>query len=125
MGQLGVLLAIMAGLIAFTDIPERVQQLFEDSIRAGQEIATAGDLRSMSNMLDYHYIRKGRYPREDRFEDWLATTFQNSNIKKLSLDHWGNPYVYEVGARQKSYVLISMGEDGIIHTDDDMKVTGP
>ena len=125
MGQLAILLALLTGLVTFTDIPERIRDILNESIEAAQQIATAGDLRSMSNMLDYHYMKKGRYPREDRFEQWLTATFKENNIKELSLDHWGKPYVYRVGARQKSYLLISLGRDGIPDTDDDMKVSGP
>lgn len=125
MGQLAVLLALMAGLVTFTDIPERMQEIFTESIKAAQHIATAGDLRSMSNMLDYHYIKRGRYPKEEHFEQWLTATFKESNIKELARNHWGNLYLYRVGVRQKSYTLISMGQDEIKGTGDDMKVTGP
>lgn len=125
MGQLAVLLAIMASLFTFTDLPEKLRDLFDESVKASQQIATAGDLRSMSNMLDYHYFKKGRYPRQDRFDTWLAATFKEANLKELSLDHWGTPYRYVVGDKQKSYQLTSAGQDMVMDTDDDLRVTGP
>lgn len=120
-----LLVGLIATLGVFTDAPEKMIKLFDQSILAARQIATAGDLRSMSNMLDYNYMRRGRYPREDKFKKWLVMTFKENNIKDLSLDHWGNPYVYTTADKQKSYILISPGPDGKVDTSDDMKVTGP
>lgn len=125
MGQLAVLLALLAAVIGFTDLPQRMRDLIDESVQAAQQLATAGDLRSMANMLDYHYMKRGRYPRQQDFDRWLTTTFREANIKKLSLDHWGTPYRYEVGERLKWYKLTSAGQDIIMGTDDDLKVSGP
>ena len=121
------MLLISLGVVvgSFTEAPEKMIKLFNQSILAAQQIATAGDLRSMSNMLDYHYMRRGRYPREDKFNRWLIETFKENNIKDLSMDHWGNPYVYTTADNRKSYILISSGPDGKVDTTDDMKVSGP
>ncbi|MCK5231011.1 MAG: type II secretion system protein GspG [Desulfobulbaceae bacterium] len=125
MGQIAVLLSLFAALATFTDLPERMIEIYDRTVAAAQQIATAGDLRSMSNMLDYHYMRRGRYPREDRFKKWLTVTFKENNLKGLDTDHWGNPYIYRVAERQKSYILTSPGSDGKVGTDDDLTVSGP
>jgi len=125
LGQLAVLLSLFTGLVLFTDMPEKMRETYEGSVAAARMIATAGDLRSMSNMLDYHYMKRGRYPRRDHFDRWLAATFKENSIKELSLDHWGNGYVYSVDEKQQSYLLVSRGPDGMADTADDLKVTGP
>ena len=126
MGNTALVMLVFAGLTAtFTDLPEKAKRIFDESILAGQQIATAGDLRTMSNMLDAHYFKRGRYPRQEKFEQWLERTFKESNLKELTRDHWGNLYVYQASAGGKSYLLISLGADGVAGTEDDMKVTGP
>jgi len=118
----GILL--IGSLMAFTDTPRQIRVLIDESIRTGQLLATAGDLRSMSTMLDVHYFRHGRYPRADRFESWLTANFKENQLKKLSVDHWGRPYRY-ADTNGTAYTLRSLGEDGVEGTADDMKVTGP
>lgn len=125
MGNFSLAFALTASLLAFTDLPQQMKQIFDDSILAGQQIATAGDLRSISTMLDAYYLKHGAYPAEDRFSQWLAATFKEGNLKDLAADHWGNPFVYTVPGNRKSYILQSGGADGIVGTSDDMKVTGP
>jgi len=118
-------LGLLVSMAAFTDLPEQMKKVFGDSILLGQQIATAGDMRSMSEMLDVHYITGGRYPAEEDFERWLAGTFKGSNLKNLTEDHWGNVYVYTVSNKGKAYLLRSVGADSIANTDDDMTMSGP
>ena len=120
-----VIFGLIASMAAFTDLPERMQRVFGESILLGQQIATAGDLRSMSEMLDVHYIKRGRYPEEEDFIEWIADTFKGSNLKKLGEDHWGNDYLYVVSNKGKAYLLRSIGADSIVGNDDDMTVRGP
>lgn len=126
MGNSSLALLLTVGIMAsFTDLPEKVEEIIDDSILAGQQIATAGDLRTMSIMLDAHYFKRGRYPREEKFEQWLTDTFRESHPKELSRDHWGNLYLYSAPGNGKSFLLVSLGQDGIENTEDDMKVSGP
>nr|WP_320013191.1 type II secretion system protein GspG [uncultured Desulfobulbus sp.] len=115
---------IISSLMAFTDAPQQLRTVIDESIRTGQQLATAGDLRSMSTMLEMYYFKHGRYPRADRFEPWLAANFKENHLKDLANDHWGHPYFYSDN-QEKSYSLSSLGEDGILGTEDDMTVTGP
>jgi general secretion pathway protein G len=126
MGNISLAVLVLAGtLLVFTDAPERIRALVDESIHTGQQIATAGDLRSISTMLDIQYLRQGRYPAEERFAFWMAATFKENHAGDLALDHWGNPYVYTVIDQGKGYILRSTGADGLAETEDDMWVTGP
>ena len=120
-----ILLSLLAGAGVLMNAPEKLKNIYDEAIESGQYLATAGDLRSISNMLDYEYMRRGRYPKEDHFALWMVKTFKENHIKDLLQDHWGNTYIYHAGARQELFVLISMGPDGLPGTEDDLKVTGP
>lgn len=125
MSNISLAIMILTGsLLAFTDTPEHIRNIIDDSIHAGRQIATAGDLRSMSTMLDAHYFKHGRYPTADRFDAWMASNFKESHIKDLTTDYWGHPYRYtDIGGQ--AYRLRSVGEDGQEGTRDDMTVSGP
>ncbi len=104
---------------------DEIEAFFNDVIDETQRITTAGDLRTISNMLDYHYIRKGRYPSEKRFAKWLQQNTKENNIRSVLDDNWGNSFLYATSGKNKKFTLISKGKDGELNTDDDMYVTGP
>lgn len=120
-----ILISLIAAAGVLTDAPEQLLSFYGEVVATGQELATAGDLRSMSNMLDYEYLRRGRYPREKAFPAWLEKAFKENPGKSLLQDHWGRPYVYRVAADQSSYVLFSLGPDGREGSADDLRITGP
>ena len=102
-----------------------IMEFYDETVAMARQVATAGDLRSITTMLDYSYMKKGRLPRPDRFEIWMVRNFKENNLKDLMTDHWGNRLVYESSKKDKTYVLISLGPDGILDTPDDMRRTGP
>ena len=104
---------------------ENIMKFYDDTVVMSQQIATAGDLRSISIMLDYTYMKKNRLPQPDKFEIWMKRNFKESNLKDLMTDHWGNKLIYKSSKKDKTYVLISLGPDGILDTKDDMRRTGP
>lgn len=116
-------MALPLGVIAAD--PDRVKEFFNQTVETAQKISTAGDMRSMSLMLDKHYLQRGRYPKKENFESWMTKSFKENQLKSLTEDHWGNAYIYQVTSKQKEYTLISLGSDGIINTKDDLKITGP
>ena len=116
-------LALVAGLI--TANADNLQLFYEELMAVTQKVATAGDLRSITSMLDYTFMKKGRYPQTGQFPDWMATHFKENEIKSLTVDHWGNELMYEASEKQKKFTLTSRGPDGVLGTDDDMKITGP
>jgi general secretion pathway protein G len=118
-----IIAGISIGVIAGNS--DRITKLYDDTVAVSRQIATAGDMRSISIMLDYAYLKKGRLPPADHFAEWLADNFKENDLKALQADHWGNPLVYEVSGNRKIYTLISAGPDGIPGTEDDIKKTGP
>ena len=121
----GMLLLIGSVAAVYSDLPEQMKKIFDDSVAAAQLVSTAGDLHSISVMLDAKYIMDRRLPSEKEFESWLADTFKENNIKGLAEDHWGNRYIYTVSEKERTYQLRSMGPDGIAGTGDDMTKSDP
>ncbi|MBW1741273.1 MAG: type II secretion system protein GspG [Deltaproteobacteria bacterium] len=115
----GITLGIIAGN------SDEIIKFFNDTETVAQQIATAGDMRSISTMLDYEFIRRGRYPRTEHFERWMGEKFKENDLKPLTQDHWGYELVYRATKDQKKYTLISLGPDGIEGTEDDIRITGP
>ena len=115
--------AISLGVIAGNS--DNIARFFDDTVALGQKVATAGDLRSISIMLDYEMMRYGRYPRTGDFAAWMALRFKENQLKSLTTDHWGHELVYEASPDRKRYRLFSFGPDGVAGTSDDMTHTGP
>jgi len=124
MGQILVLVALLSAAL-MTDVPDKLKQLYEDSVATAQYVVTAGDLRSIGMMLDYEMMRRGRYPRQERFHLWMELTFKENQLNDLGVDHWGSAYVYTVSNDLKTFVLLSPGPDRLLGTQDDLKITGP
>lgn len=120
-----ILLLASAASAVYSDVPGKLKNIYDESIASAQLLATAGDLRTISTMLDAHYLKTGRLPREKNFSSWLAGTMKESNLKELELDYWGVAYIYRAGSNRKSYAIVSCGPDGVAGTDDDMLKTGP
>lgn len=119
------MLAVIAGVSAVAlDVPEQLKGIYEESVAAAQQVSTAGDLKSISVMLDAGYVMDRRLPSEEEFADWLTSTFKENNVKDLARDHWGNGYVYTLTDGRR-YEVRSPGPDGILDNGDDLSVSGP
>ena len=115
----GLALGVIAGNA------DKITEFYDQTVEHARHLATAADLRSISNMLDYHFMRTGRYPRSKDFLPWMRVNFKESPVHALGVDHWDNPLIYQPGAKQKTFVLLSKGPDGTMNTADDLRVTGP
>jgi general secretion pathway protein G len=104
---------------------DEITRFYDETVAHARHLATAADLRSISNMLDYAFMKRGRYPRPVQFADWLARTFKENPMQDLGRDHWGQWLVYETDAAQRRFTLTSMGPDGMAGTADDLRVSGP
>ena len=120
---IGMLTVIASVSAVYMDVPEQLKGIYQESVAEAQRISTAGDLKSISVMLDAGWIMDRRLPSEKEFAEWMASTFKENNVKELAEDHWGYPYVYTVNGRQ--YEVCSVGPDGEAGTDDDMSINGP
>eukprot|EP01155_Anaeramoeba_flamelloides_P034786 Anaeramoba_flamelloidesc15664_g1_i1.p2 GENE.c15664_g1_i1~~c15664_g1_i1.p2 ORF type:complete len:128 (+),score=11.53 c15664_g1_i1:460-843(+) len=121
----GLLFAIGTITVAYSDIPEQFEDIFVKTVAEAQLVTTAGDMKSMSTMLDATWLMDRRLPSETEFESWMRRAFKENNVKSLLEDHWGNPYVYTLDDTKKRYILYSAGPDGSINTEDDLFITGP
>ena len=122
---LGIMVLIASVSVAYSELPDQMKDIFDEGVAKAQFVNTAGDLHTMSVMLDAKYIMDRRLPSKKEFTAWLQETFKENNVKDLAVDHWGNRYIYTVSKKQRSYQLRSLGPDGIADTDDDMVRSGP
>jgi general secretion pathway protein G len=104
---------------------DEITRFYDETVAHAQHLATAADLRSISNMLDYEFMKRGRYPRNQDFEIWMERTFKESPGGELGRDHWGNQLIYKADISRKRFLLASKGPDGLAGTADDLLVTGP
>lgn len=123
--MLGMLALIGSASALYADLPEHLFSIYGESLEAAQQVMTAGDLHSLSLMLDAKYIMDRKLPKEDEFGEWLNITFKENNVKNLADDHWGTPYIYKVYKKRRAYQLISAGSDKKFGTHDDMIKSGP
>jgi len=115
----GIALGVIAGNA------DELTRFYDETVAHARHLATAADLRSIGNMLDYHFMKRGRYPRNEQFPAWLRANFKESPAHTLGMDHWGNPLAYSADAKTKTFALVSKGPDGLPGTADDLRITGP
>jgi general secretion pathway protein G len=103
-----------------------VQTLRGASDKARRSKAQA-DIAELKTALDDYYRDNGYYPTTDQGLRALVTYppttgivplvyFNGGYIERLPKDPWGNPYFYQSDG--DSYVLKSLGPDGVESTDD-------
>ncbi len=63
---------------------EYVFEFYDETVANARHLATAADLRSISHMLDYHFLQKGRYPDSKEFLHWMEKT-----SRKVLCMSWG------------------------------------
>lgn len=120
-----MILAAAAGAAIQTDLPDKLKDLYMQALTITKQVCTAGDLKTISVMLDAGYIMDRRLPSEEEFKEWMVRTFKENRIKDLTVDHWGNPLIYRCFDSCRRYELRSAGPDGIPDNRDDLVVSGP
>lgn len=120
-------MAIAMGSVGaiYADVPAKVKGMFADSVAAARQVSTAGDLHTMSVLLDAGWVMDRSLPREEEFSAWLNEHLKENNVKDIDVDHWGFPYIYTTLDNGRGYQLRSVGPDGEPGTEDDMVKTGP
>ena len=107
LAELMVVIVIL-GLIATIVVPNVFSYLF----RANREVAKT-DIMQISTAIDsWMVVNGGKSP--DSLEV-LEQPDENgqSFLKKLPLDPWKNPYIYEPPMGGQGYRVISYGQDGV------------
>lgn len=116
-------LGLSLGLIAGN--AEDIERFYHEVTAQTLYVVSAMDMRNIGMMLDYEYVRTGRYPDKSRFEDWMRKTFKENQSRELAVDVWGTPWEYSTSAKGKTFRLVSAGPDTLHGTDDDLVYTGP
>lgn len=77
---------------------------------------TEKKLSEVSSLLKHEKTSSGNYPEQ------LETIIRNNPLlKNVNKDYWDQEFFYERHASGESYVLISLGKDGKLSTEDDIK----
>ena len=69
-------MAIAGGAIAGNT--DELQRFYEEITAQTQYVVSGMDMRSIGQMLDYEYLRKGHYPAEARFQAWMQENFKEN-----------------------------------------------
>jgi len=80
------------------------------------EKRTAQKLLEITQLLEHERKTSGQYPEQ------LEHMIRNNPLhKNIQFDYWNHEFFYERHPSMKSYILVSLGKDGALHTKDDIK----
>lgn len=118
---------LMAGLAlgVIAGNADDVTRFYDETVDRSRRLATAADLRTIGIMLDHHFMKRGRYPKQDDFMKWMNATFRENPDHELGYDFWNSPLLYESKSHNKGFILKSPGPDSLAGTSDDLVITGP
>jgi len=103
-----------------------IQSLRGPRLDKAKRTKAQADIAELKTALDRYYLDNGYYPTTDQGLRALVTLpttgivplvyFTGGYIERLPRDPWGNPYFYQSDGN--SYVLKSLGPDGVESADD-------
>lgn len=112
---------LVAGLLA-TIVIQHLPGAADNAKRAKAQ----ADIAELKTALDRSYLDNGYYPTTEQGLRALVTPptngfiplvyYTGGYIERLPRDPWGNPYFYQSDGN--SYVLKSLGPDGVESADD-------
>lgn len=79
---------------------------------------TVNKISKIESLLEDEKKAFNRYP--DSLSDIIRN---NPTLKNITVDYWKNNFLYKTFNKGLSYSLISKGIDGILNTEDDIKIT--
>ena len=80
-----------------------------------KEAKTRVKLTKISEILEKEKDVLGAYPKD------LKMIIRNNPLRKnITKDYWNNKFLYKLSRDGKSYILFSLGKDGIPNTYDDI-----
>ncbi|CAM3896365.1 MULTISPECIES: type II secretion system protein GspG [Flavobacterium] len=78
---------------------------------------TLDEISKIETLLEKNKEAFGIYPEK------LSDIIRNNPLRKdITIDLWGNEYHYEVENNRTKYIIISKGKDGVLNTNDDIKI---
>ena len=122
MGFFVKMLAFAAALGFVATNPEHIERHYDEIKAETQVLINKMDMYYITMMLEYTYLRKGRYPADYDFPDWMVENFKENPLRELVVDSWGTPFGYVTLDERKKYRLMSAGPDALRGTDDDIIV---
>jgi len=120
------LIEIMVVILILGLLATIVVQSLRSAANKAKRTKAQADLAEIKTALDRYYLDNGYYPTTDQGLGALVappTTgiiplvyYSGGYIERLPKDPWGNPYFYRSDGN--SYVLKSLGPDGVESADD-------
>ena len=117
---------IMVGILVVGLLATIVIQSLRGASDKAKRTKARADIAELKKALDRYYLDNGYYPTTDQGLRALVTPptsgilplvyYSGGYIERLPTDPWGNPYFYQSDGN--SYVLKSLGPDGIESADD-------
>ena len=117
---------IMVGILVVGLLATIVIQSLRGASDKAKRTKARDDIAELKKALDRYYLDNGYYPTTDQGLRALVTPPTNGFLPlvyysggytdRLPKDPWGNPYFYQSDGN--SYVLKSLGPDGIESADD-------
>ena len=117
---------IMVGILVVGLLATIVIQSLRGASDKAKRTKARADIAELKKALDRYYLDNGYYPTTDQGLRALVTPptngflplvyYSGGYLERLPKDPWGNPYFYQSDGN--SYVLKSLGPDGIESADD-------
>jgi general secretion pathway protein G len=117
---------VIIALLTLLEIPSTHIRYSSDPRRSFVEV----QIMEIENALEIYCKHNGIYPTTEQGLEALVTKPttdpqpDNYNdggyMKRISLDPWGNPFVYRSLGAANSFDIISCGPDGVLGTEDDI-----
>jgi general secretion pathway protein G len=90
-------------------------------LRKGRNTIARGQIEEIEKAIAFFQLETGRFP--DDLTELLEPVgaHENGLLEEIPADPWGEEFIYDPqGGTKKKYIVISMGEDRIEGTDDDV-----
>ena len=90
-------------------------------LKEGYNTTASGQIKEIEKAIEMFYLATGRRP--DDLEQLLEPVgnYDEGFMSEIPTDPWGNEYIYDPsGGTKKKYIIISLGEDGMEGTEDDV-----
>jgi general secretion pathway protein G len=119
-----LLVLVILGTLAAIVIPK-----FAGRTEQARMTAAETQISHFKTVLDAFEVDNGYYPKgSEGLKDLVeepseAKAWRGPYLEEIPVDPWGNPYTYECPGKHntKGYDVMSMGPDGRVGGDDDIK----
>jgi general secretion pathway protein G len=107
-----VLIGLLAGVVSVSVF---------GVLKKGFNTTAQGQIKEIEKAIEMFYLETGRRP--DDLTELLEPVgvHEEGLLIEIPLDPWLNEYIYDPsGGTKRKYLILSMGEDGVEGTDDDV-----